>query len=157
MDLWKKKVVYFVKLKAKGIEFEPSVYDFIYIGQKRSVGLITEILDNNIYAISFFKSLNSNDSFSEVIKINREKDVVIPSYENLLKVGHQFTKTISNNYKTGEFEILTEENRDPNRNKFKLYGKLETLFKATGDVNDYDNLLNMIIKLMKESKSTGYS
>lgn len=154
MGYWKGKVVQFLKLKSKGVVFQPARYDFIYVYHKRSIGIITEFHRNNIYSISFFKSLNNPEPFIDLIKFDTKNDVVIPSYESLLKIGHIYIKKISDKYKTDEFEVSNKELREKDLNKFKLYGRLNILFKQTGDEkDDYDNLLNLILSLIKENQS----
>lgn len=152
---WKSRVLKFLKLKANGVIFNPNLYDYIYIYKKKSIGLITEIHSPEIFSISFFRSLNNTDSFHDVMKMDREKDLILPRYENLLKAGHIYLKKLSGDYQTGEFEfnINTVTEMEKKFHKFKIYGRLQILFKRTGDVDDYENLLNLIIDLIRENQS----
>ena len=152
MDFWKERVVRFLKLKTNGIVFNPHLYDFVYVSNKRSIGIITENNSDGTLCISFFKSLKNQETFVNRIKLDKSSDIVIPSYESLLSTAHMLIKKISANYSTGEFEIEFEEKTDPNQSKHKLYGRLNILFKKTGDRDDYDNLLNLVVDLIKESQ-----
>ena len=133
--------------------FQPTLYDYIYSNNKKSIGIITEFHSQKILSVSFFKSLNNNDSFFDVINMDTEKDLIIPSFESLLKIGHSFIKKTSETFQTDEFVIDAEGDLSKEFNNFRLYGRLNILFKQTGDVDDYDNLLNLVVKLIQENHS----
>ncbi len=153
MDPWKNKVVKFLKLKSNGITFQPGLYDFLYSTTKKSIGIITEFHSQNIFSVSFFKSLNNNDSFFDVINMDKEKDVIIPNFESLLTIGHSLIKKTSETYQTDELVVDPDGDLAKKFNKFKMYGRLNILFKQTGDLEDYDNLLNLVVKLIQENHS----
>jgi hypothetical protein len=153
MGYWKGKVIKFLKLKNNGITFQPALYDYIYCNNKKSIGIITEFHSQNILSVSFFKSLNNNDSFFDVINMDNEKDLIIPSFESLLKIGHLYIKKTSQTYQTDEFIVDKDGDLAKEFNKFRLYGRMNILFKQSGDLDDYDNLLNLVVKLIQENHS----
>jgi hypothetical protein len=140
---WKDIVLKFYRLKSHGLTFKGNKYDYAYISDKKSVGVITEIIGDNIFTIAFFPSMKNENTFIATIRFNRNTDFIIPTYESLLKFANyivqkdfQMDKTID----LGESGILTP-------GKYVFHEKLAELYREYGDhLSEYDMLLLFICR-----------
>ncbi len=140
---WNETVLKFYRLKSNGLTFKGNKYDYAYISDKKSVGVITEIIGDNIFTIAFFPSMKNDRTFIATIRFNRNTDFIIPAYESLLKFANyivqrdfQLDKTID----LGEARILT-----PGKHVF--HEKLAELYREYGDkLSEYDMLLLFICR-----------
>ncbi|MCP4221169.1 MAG: hypothetical protein GY765_41450 [bacterium] len=138
---WKDTVVKFFGLKSHSLTFKGNLYDFAYISHKKSVGVITEILGDNIYTIAFFPSMKNEETFISTINFDRAADFIIPRYESLLKFANYIVQK----------EIRLEKTIDirgsgmTSSEKHVLHEKLAELYRANGDeMSEYDMILLFI-------------
>lgn len=140
---WKETVLKFYRLKSHSLTFKGKVCDYVYISDKKSVGLITEIMGENIFTIAFFPSMKNSKTFISTIRFNRATDFIIPRYESLLKFASyiihkeiQLDKTID----LGNGKLLSSR-------KHVLHEKIAELYKEYGDtMPEYDMILLFICK-----------
>lgn len=140
---WKEIVLKFYRLKSHGLTFKGNKYDFAYISDKKSVGVITEIIGDNIFTIAFFPSMKNDTTFIATIRFNRNTDFIIPTYESLLKFANYIVQKDFQPDKTidlGESRMLT-----PGKHVF--HEKLAQLYREYGDkLSEYDMLLLFICR-----------
>lgn len=142
---WKDTVVKFYALKNNSLTFKGNLYDYAYISSKKSVGVITEILGENLFTIAFFPSMKNDRTFVAVVNFDRSKDFIIPRYESLLKFANyiiqkeiQLEKTV--NVVDGKFTL-------PPTDKSILHEKLAAMYKKSNrDLSEYDMALYFICR-----------
>jgi hypothetical protein len=140
---WKDTVIKFYTLKQQSLTFKGNLYDFAYISHKKSVGIITEVLGENIFTIAFFPSMKNDKTFVSTIFFNRERDFIIPRYENLLKFAHYIVQKEIQLEKTVDIVGMTLA--QTTSRKSLLYEKLAEISKRVGDDRaEYDILLFFI-------------
>jgi len=145
---WKDTVLKFYNLKQHRVTFKGHLYDFIYISDKRSVGMITEILGETLFTVAFFPSMKNDKSFVSVVNFNREKDFIIPRYENLLKFANliiqkeiQFDKTV---------DIVDRKFSEATIVGHKLHERLAEMYKLSPNTekSEYDMILYFICRYL---------
>lgn len=140
---WQEIVLKFYRLKSHGLTFKGNKYDYAYISDKKSVGVITEIIGDNIFTIAFFPSMKNDTTFIATIRFNRNADFIIPTYESLLKFANYIVQKDFQPDKTidlGESRLLT-----PGKHVF--HEKLAELYREYGDkMSEYDMLLLFICR-----------
>ena len=140
---WKDTVIKFYALKQQSLTFKGNLYDFAYISHKKSVGIITEVLGENIFTIAFFPSMKNDETFVSTIYFSRERDFIIPRYENLLKFAHYIVQREIQLEKTVDIGGMTISN--PISGQTILYEKLAEISKKVGeDRSEYDVMLFFI-------------
>lgn len=141
--LWKDRLLRLLRLKERGIVFQARLYDFVYIPEKHSVGVVTEMRSLQLFTVSFFPSLNNTRHFIEEITFNPQTAVVIPSFESLVALGHSLVKRES--YSASHPDIVHSGSGVVSEAfKHKLYGRISSKLKTVGDCPDYDFLLDFI-------------
>ena len=141
--MWKARLLKLLKLKERGILFKARPFDFIYVPEKHAMGLIVDIPAPQRLSVAFFPSLNNKAFFFEQIKFDPQTDVVLPSFENLIEIGHTYMKRES--LGTSHPSIVPAGGSQPIQSeKHQLYGRLSSKFKTAGDSNDYDFLIDML-------------
>ncbi len=148
--MWKDRLLKLLRLRDKGVVFRPQLYDFLYVPDKHSVGLITEMKNSETYGVAFFPSLNNNENFHAPVPFNAKTTLVIPSFENLLSFGHQLMKR--ENWSSTHPDVVTSETSPQGAWKFKLYGRITSRFKTAGDLSDYDTLLELIAAMVNRGE-----
>jgi hypothetical protein len=140
---WQEIVLKFYSLKSHGLTFKGNKYDYAYISDKKSVGVITEIIGDNIFTIAFFPSMKNDTTFIATIRFNRNADFIIPTYESLLKFANYIVQKDFQPDKTidlGASRMLT-----PGKHVF--HEKLAELYREYGDkMSEYDMLLLFICR-----------
>ncbi len=140
---WKDIVVKFYALKQRSLTFKGNLYDFAYISDKKSVGIITEILGENIFTISFFPSMKNDKTFVSTINFNRQKDFIIPRYESLLKFANYIIQKEIELEKT--VDIIDGKFSQPTINNYKLHEKLAEMYRnSQTERSEYDMILYFI-------------
>lgn len=140
---WKNTVVKYYALKQRRLTFKGNLHDFAYISDKKSVGIITEILGENLFNIAFFPSMLNDKTFTAIVNFNRAKDFIIPRYESLLK----FAGFVLHERIDLERTVDLKESRfiSPLENKAILLEKLAEFYKkCSRDMSEYDLILNFI-------------
>jgi hypothetical protein len=140
---WKETVVKFYSLKQHSLTFKGNLYDFAYISDKKSVGMITEIMGENIFTVAFFPSMLNDRTFVSVINFNREKDFIIPRYESLLKFANYIIQKEIELDKT--IDIIDRKFSTSVVNSFKLHEKLADMYKNTPvEKSEYEMILHFV-------------
>ncbi|MCP4157111.1 MAG: hypothetical protein GY757_55885 [bacterium] len=140
---WKDTVVKFFALKRHSLTFKGNLYDFVYISHKKSVGVIMEILGDNIFTIAFFPSMKNEETFICTIHFDRSSDFVIPRYESLLK----FANYIVHKEVMLESTINLTDGSLSVPKKHVLHEKLAELYRERGDaLSEYDMILYFLCK-----------
>ena len=90
--------------------------EFMLINDPRKESMkwkdVTEILGENIFTISFFPSMKNDQTFIRTIYFNKERDFIIPRYENLLKFANYIIQKETQLAKTIDIEVyLPGQNR----------------------------------------------
>lgn len=143
---WKDTVVKFYELKRNSLTFKGNLYDYVYVSSKKSVGMITEILGENIFNIAFFPSMKNDRTYVSTVYFNRQYDFVIPRYESLLKFANyilqrdeQFEKTV---------DVVDPKFAEVASSSYKLHEKLAELYKEPGHRHrsEYDMILFFICR-----------
>ena len=141
---WKEAVLKFYRLKSHGLTFKGNIYDYAYISDKRSVGLITEIVNPFIMTIAFFPSMKNKRTFVSTVRFDKNTDFIIPRYESLLKFANYIVQKDFQPDKTvdlGNSGLFTLGKRA------RLHEKLADLYKEFGDyLSEYDSLLLFICR-----------
>ncbi len=142
---WKDMAVKFYSLKQQSLTFRGNLYDFAYISHKKSVGLITEILGENVFTIAFFPSMKNDKTFVTTIFFNRERDFIIPRYENLLKFANYIVQKEIGLEKT--IDVVDKKFSDAGSYGHLLHTKLAEMYKKTGSQrSEYDMILFFICR-----------
>lgn len=140
---WKELVLKFYRLKSHSLTFKGNLYDYVYISQKRSVGIITEIIGPNFFTIAFFPSMGNDKSYVSTVHFSRTADFIIPRYESLLKFANYIVQKEFQPDKTidlGSGGLLT-----PGKHIF--HEKLAEMYREYGDKwSEYDMLLLFICR-----------
>ncbi len=140
---WKETVVKFYSLKQHSLTFKGNLYDFAYISDKKSVGIITEIMGENIFTVAFFPSMLNDRTFVSVIYFNREKDFIIPRYESLLKFANYIIQKEIELDKT--IDIIDRKFSTSVVNSFKLHEKLADMYKNIHiEKSEYEMILYFV-------------
>ncbi len=141
---WKDTVLKFYRLKSHGLTFKGNVYDYAYVSDKRSVGLVTEIVNPFIMTIAFFPSMKNKRTFVSTVRFDKNTDFIIPRYESLLKFANYIVQKDFQPDKTvdlGNSGLFTLGKRA------RLHEKLADLYKEFGDyLSEYDSLLLFICR-----------
>lgn len=138
---WKNIVVKFFTLKRHSLTFKGNLYDFAYISEKKSVGVITEILGDNIFTIAFFPSMKNDRTYIGTIRFDRANDFIIPRYESMLK----FANYIVHKEIKLESTVDLEDRKLLSAGKDIFHQKLAELYRQYGDtLSEYDTLLLFI-------------
>ena len=142
---WKEMVLKFYRLKSHSMTFKGNLYDYAYISQKKSVGIITEIIGPNIFTIAFFPSMGNTKSYVSTIHFSRTADFIIPRYESLLTFANYIVQKEFQPDKTidlGSGKILSVP---PGKHIF--HEKLAEMYLEYGDKrSEYDMLLLFICR-----------
>lgn len=140
---WKDIVLKFYRLKSHGLTFKGNKYDYAYISDKKSVGVITEIIGEYIFTVAFFPSMKNDSTFVATIRFNRATDFIIPTYESLLKFANYIVQRDFHPDKTidlGEAHLFTP-------GKYIFHEKLAEMYREYGDdMTEYDMLLLFICR-----------
>jgi hypothetical protein len=140
---WKDTVIKFYGLKQRSLTFKGNLYDFAYISDKKSVGMITEILGENLFTIVFFPSMKNDETFVSIVNFDRSKDFIIPRYESLLKFANYIIQKELKLERT--VNVVDERFSDSTLQKYRLHEKLAELYKKYGDkYSEYDTILLFI-------------
>jgi len=140
---WKDTVVKFYALKQHSLTFKGNLYDFVYISDKKSVGMITEILGENRFTLVFFPSMKNDKTFVETIDFDRAKDFIIPRFESLLTFANYIIQKELKLEST--VDIVDRRFSDKELHKHKLHEKLAEMYKKHGDSrSEYDMILLFI-------------
>lgn len=138
---WKNTVIKFYNLKRHSLTFKGNLYDFVYISNKKSVGVITEILGDNIFTIAFFPSMKNDRTYVSTIRFDRGNDFIIPRYESLIK----FANYIVHKEIQLESTVDLEDRRLLFSGKHIFHQKMADLYKQHGEkMSEYDMLLLFI-------------
>lgn len=130
---WKDIVVKFYALKKHSLTFKASLYDYVYISSKKSVGIITEIMGESIFTVAFFPSMKNEKTFAAVINFDRARDFIIPRYENLFKYALSIVHKSDGSPQSGK------------NGRFLLHDTLAGLYKhESAERTDFDMLLFFI-------------
>lgn len=142
---WKDTVIRFYALKQRSLTFKGNLYDFAYISDKKSVGMITEILGENLFTLVFFPSMRNDSTFISTINFDRSKDFIIPRYESLLKFANYIIQKELKLERT--VDIVDGKFSDIELHKYKLHEILAELYKKYGESrSEYDMILFFICK-----------
>lgn len=140
---WKEIVLKFYRLKSHGLTFKGNKYDYAYISDKKSVGVITEILGENIFTIAFFPSMKNDSTFIATIRFNRSTDFIIPTYESLLKFANYIVQKDFQPDRT--IDLAADRLLTPG--KYLFHEKLAEMYRKYGDkMSEYDMLLLFICR-----------
>jgi hypothetical protein len=141
---WKETVVKFYDLKKRSLTFKGNLYDYAYISTKKSVGIITEILGENIFTLAFFPSMKNENTFVATINFDRQRDFIIPRYESLLKFANYIIQKEIELEKT--IDVIDRKFEDVAASSFKLHEKLAEMYKRIGNTHrtEYDMILYFI-------------
>jgi len=143
---WKETVVKFYDLKKRSLTFKGHLYDYAYISSKKSVGMITEVLGERIFTVSFFPSMRNDKSFVATINFDRSKDFIIPRYESLLKFANyiiqkelEFEKTI---------DVIDRKFAEASASSYRLHEQLAEMYKEPNlkQRSEYDMILFFICR-----------
>ena len=141
---WKETVLKLFKLKSHGLTFRGNIHDYAYISDKRSVGIITEIVSPYFFTIAFFPSMTNKRTFVSTVRFDKNRDFIIPRYESLLKFANYIVQKDFQPDKTvdlGDGRIFMLGKRA------RLHEKLAELYKEFGDdLSEYDSLLLFICR-----------
>jgi hypothetical protein len=143
--VWKERLLKLLKLRDRGVVFKPQLYDFLYVPERHSVGLIVELRDPQTFGVAFFPSLNNHESYYAQVVFQSKTTLVIPSFETLMQRGHQLMKRES--WSSSHPDVILSGGETHDSVKFKLYGRLSSRFKASGDGPDYETLLDLVATL----------
>jgi hypothetical protein len=139
---WKDTVIKFYALKSHSLTFKGNLYDFAYISHKKSVGVITEVLGNNIFTIAFFPSMKNDKTFVATINFNRATDFIIPRYENLLKFANYI---VQKEIQLGKTIDVIDKKMSVTVEKHILHEKIAELYQEQGNIkSEYDMILLLI-------------
>ncbi len=143
---WKDTVVKFYELKRNSLTFKGNLYDYAYISNKKSVGVITEVLGENIFTIAFFPSMKNDRTFVSNVYFNRQMDFIIPRYESLLKFANYILQKEIQLEKT--IDVVDHKFAEASSSSYLLYEKLAELYKEPGHQNrsQYDMILFFICR-----------
>ncbi len=140
---WKDTVIKFFALKNHSLTFKGNLYDYAYISRRKSVGVITEILGDNIYTIAFFPSMKNDKTYVANVTFDRTTDFIIPRYESLLKFANYIVHKeimLESTIDAGDGSLSVPE-------KHILHEKLAELYRERGDrLPEYDMMLFFICK-----------
>ncbi|MCP5046910.1 MAG: hypothetical protein GY940_07040 [bacterium] len=141
---WKDTVVKFYDLKKRSLTFKGNLYDYAYISHKRSVGVITEILGENLFTIAFFPSMKNDQTFVGTVNFDRKRDFIIPRYESLLKFANYIIQKEIELEKT--IDVIDRKFSDDITSSYKLHEKLAEMYREnTGSGrSEYDMILYFI-------------
>jgi hypothetical protein len=140
---WKDTVIKFYALKNHSLTFKGNLYDFAYISRKKSVGLITEILGENLFTIAFFPSMKNDETFVSTINFDRSRDFIIPRYESLLKFANYIVQKEMQLEST--VDVVDRKFSTPGVNSYILHEKLSQMYKKSNStLSEYDMLLLFI-------------
>jgi hypothetical protein len=141
---WKETVLKFYDLKQRSLTFKGNLYDFAYISSKKSVGIITEILGENIFTIAFFPSMKNDSTFVSTINFDRQKDFIIPRYESLLKFANYIVQKEIQLEKT--IDVIDRKFAETGPTSHLLHEKLAEMYREKGKQNhsEYDMILYFI-------------
>lgn len=141
---WKDTVVKFYDLKKRSLTFKGNLYDFAYISSKKSVGIITERLGENIFTLAFFPSMKNDETFVATINFDRQKDFIIPRYESLLKFANYIIQKEIELEKT--VDVIDRKFTEIGSSGYKLHEKLAALYRDTNHASrsEYDMILYFI-------------
>lgn len=140
---WKDTVVKFYALKQRSLTFKGNLYDFAYISDKKSVGMITEILGENLFTLGFFPSMKNDRTFISTINFDRAKDFIIPRYESLLKFANYIIQKELKLERT--VDIVDRRFSAKELHKHILHEKLAEMYKKYGETrSEYDMILFFI-------------
>lgn len=140
---WKDTVLKFYRLKSHSLTFKGNLYDYAYISDKKSVGVITEKHNENIYTIAFFPSMKNEESFVATIRFDRNTDFIIPTYQSLLKFANYIVRK---EFKPDQTIDLGKSSLNA-AGKYALHEKLAELYRDFGDSHsEYDMLLLFICR-----------
>ena len=140
---WKETVIKFYSLKRHSLTFKGNLYDFTYISRKKSVGIITEILGENIFTIAFFPSMKNDKTFFSTVRFDMTIDFIIPRYESLVKFANYIVQKDFQLEKT----VDLEDRKMLTPGKHLFHERLAELYKGYGEnMSEYDMLLLFICR-----------
>lgn len=141
---WKDTVVKFYDLKKRSLTFKGNLYDYAYISTKKSVGIITEILGENIFTLAFFPSMRNDETFVATINFDRQKDFIIPRYESLLKFANYIIQKEIELEKT--IDVIDRKFTEIGSSSYKLHDKLAAMYRDKNHArrSEYDMILYFI-------------
>jgi hypothetical protein len=146
--VWKERLLKILRLRDRGLLFKPQLYDFIYIPEKHAVGLITQLKNQQIM-FSCFPSLNNQDHFRGELHFNPAVHLIIPSYENLLQLGHAILKKESDSSSSLNPGLIMGSGEGPiTTSKHRIHSRIASKIKSSGDVDDYGLLLEVLTALL---------
>ena len=141
---WKETVLKYFRLKSHGLTFKGNLFDYAYISDKRSVGLITEIVNPFIITIAFFPSMKNKRTFVSTVRFDKNTDFIIPRYESLLKFANYI---VQKDFQPDKTVDLGNGGKFTLGKRARLHEKLAELYKEFGDnLSEYDSLLLFICR-----------